>query len=201
MSEIQTPSVPTPKKWYQKKLIIIPLGLILLFAIIGSMGGSKTDKKIGEVATAGTSMPATVNNATSQTPAAPALKASYKVGDIIEVNKFVIKVNSVNQNADSGNPYTKPKDGNKFVTVDITLENKGETKETVSSFINFYIKNAEGEKGTSQFLSSLKPVDGELLAGDKIKGELAYEIAANSKGLKLYYNPTFLFGKSIVVEL
>jgi Domain of unknown function (DUF4352) len=191
MSEITS----QPKPWFKKKRFIIPIALVLLFGIAGA-NAKPSDKKIGE---AGTPTPnSTVAQATSATPP---LKASYKVGDIIEVNNFVIKVNSVNQNADSGNPYTKPKEGNKFVTVDITLENKGDTKETISSFISFYIKNGEGEKGTSQFFSSLKPVDGELLAGDKIKGELAFEIAANSKDLKFYYNPSFLFGKSIVVEI
>ena len=67
--------------------------------------------------------------------------------------------------------------------------------------MNFYLKNGEGEKGMQTFMTGDKSVDGELLKGDKIKGTITYEIAKNSTGLKFYYNPSFLFGKSIVVKL
>lgn len=174
------------KKWYQRKIIIIPLALIALALVFG--GGNKS-AKVGETSS---------SSKTGQ--AANDLKDMYKVGDIIKVGDFEVIVSSIEKNIPSGNQFIVPKSGNMFVNVNLTIKNNGQNKENVSTLLNMYLKNSEGEKGTTRIFGNDKPIDGELLKGDIIKGSVGYEIAANSNGLKFYYNPSFLFGKSIIVS-
>ena len=192
MSEIQQKTKkPLHKKWWVWVLLII-----VIFVFIGSLGGGKKEgEKIGMVNTSST---ATTTASTAQSSSV--VLDSYNLGDLVKVDKFEFSVLSVKETK-SDNPYIKPKEGNKYMTVELQIKNNGDTKEVVSTLMNFYLKNSDGEKGTQALMTGDKSVDGELLKGDKIKGTITYEISKNSSGLKFYYNPSFLFGKSIVVKL
>lgn len=170
---------------------IVVVGFIVLGVISSMLGGGKTSEKVGTTNTSNS----------SGTTGTTQLASSYKVGDIIKVSDYIFTVTAFDLNVPSGNEYTKPKDGNQFVKISATIENKGTSKTTVSSLISMYLKDGEGVKYNQTFLVNGKPFDGELLANDKIKGEIYYEVPATVAGLKFYYNPSFLGNQTVVVNL
>lgn len=65
-----------------------------------------------------------------------------------------------------------------------------------------YIKDSEGNKYTPTLVSDATgSVDGELLADDKVKGDVGFELPKVANGLKFYFNPNWVSGQSIVIDL
>jgi Domain of unknown function (DUF4352) len=173
---------PFYKKWW--------LWVVVIFLLLISLAGRNKSQKIGESS----------NTNNSTTASNIDLKDLYNLNDIIKVSDFEFTVFSAKEYI-SENQFIKPKDGNKLIKVELMIENKGDKKETVSSMLNFYLKDSDGVKGVQSFIADDKSIDGEFLKGDKIKGTITYEVSKDSKGLKLYYNPSFILGKSIVIDL
>ena len=71
----------------------------------------------------------------------------------------------------------KPADGNKWVFVNVTVANTGTEQGSVSSILMFKLKDKEGVKYNWTIGDGAKgSVDGNLVVGGKIKGELTYEV-------------------------
>lgn len=173
------------------KWIGIAVVAFIVLGVIGSMlGGNKsTDGKISTTST---------SNSSNSTPE---LASSYKVGDVVKTGDYIFTAISVNGDTPSGNEYIKPKDGSRFVTVELSIENKGTTKTSISTLISMYLKGSDGTKFQQSYTINPKPIDGELLANDIIKGSVTYEVPKTASGLKFYYNPAWITGKSIVIDL
>lgn len=125
---------------------------------------------------------------------------TYKVGDQIQVGDTIFTVNSFRN--DAGTQYIKPKEGNTYVIVNASIENKGKEKAHVSTMLQMYLKDSEGTK----YNNTIGPetngsLDGEIVAGDKTKGEVAFEVPTTATGLKFYFQPTWMNGTTIVVDL
>lgn len=198
MSENQSNLQPQVKKrpFYTMKRFIIPTVLVILFVIGSSAGSNNNSTKIGENSTnTSTSTP------TPTTKSENLLADSYKVGDVVKVGDYIFSVLSFNENVQSTNQFITPKAGNKFVQIELSIENQSKDKTTVSTILQMYMKDKEGAKYTQTFLPDQKSLDGELLAGDKIKGQLSYEVPTTASGFKFYYSAAWLTGKSIVVNL
>jgi len=182
------------RKWYQKKRYIIPIViatalLLAVFLVAGAIGSISTSnsQKTGEI----------VNSTTSTIE----LSEAYKIGDIVKVGDYTFTLNNFTDNVASGNQFIAPKAGNRFIKVNLTIENNSKEKTTISSLLQMYLKDGEGTKYQQTFLPSQKQVDGELLAGDKIKGDLVYEVPKTASDFKFYYNASWLTGQSIVIDL
>jgi hypothetical protein len=67
------------------------------------------------------------------------------VGDQVKVgDSFVVTVNSVKTS--KGDLFTKPKSGNTFLLVDVTVKNTSKQAQNVSSPLSFNLKDSEGAK-------------------------------------------------------
>ena len=172
--------------------------ILIIFAISMAGSGEKPEKVSQNNSVSIPSRPAQSSAQSSKTTE---LKEKYKVGDVVKIGDYTFSVNSFEDNAASGNEYLKPKEGNKFVKINLTIENNGKEKTAISTMLQMYLKDSEGTRFKQTFLMDQKQIDGELLAGDKIKGDVAYEVPKNSTGLKFYYNAAWLLDESIVIEL
>jgi len=168
--------------------------IIVIFIGIGIVGaianGGKSSEKVGS----------TSSNSSSST-STDILADSYKIGDIVKIRDYIFTLNTFTDNVSSGNQFIAPKTGNKFIKLNLTIENTGKEKQSVSTIIQMYLKDKEGTKYTQTLIPDQKQVDGELLAGDKIKGDLVYEVPKAVTGLKFYYNAAWITGKSIVINI
>lgn len=113
---------------------------------------------------------------------APAYEV-YSVGDVIQVEDHTIVLNSADiQHA--------------IITANFTVENLGTEEMTISSLLCFSAKGSDGTKLGIDFCSS--GLDGTVLPGDKLKGNVCWKYPPGVEGVKVYYDAS-LFGKGTVV--
>ncbi|HEX3271887.1 MAG TPA: DUF4352 domain-containing protein [Ktedonobacterales bacterium] len=102
----------------------------------------------------------------------------FKVGDQVKVgDTYVVTVNSVKTS--KGDQFIKPKSGNTFLVVDVTIKNASKGEQNISSLLNFEIKDSAGQKYTETILTDVTPPDGKIEAGGLLKGQMPYEVPAD----------------------
>ena len=183
---MQTTSRPSLK---QSLRMLLPLLTVLgvLALVIMACGGSS--------ANAGTSVGTSGSNSSSSNSS-----KHFKVGDQVKVgDTFIVTVNSFKTNP--GDDIFKPKSGNQFVVVDVTLKNVGSKEQDISSLLQFTLKDATGQKYNETIISNVTPPDGKLAAGDIIKGQIAYEVAASQHDFTFAFEADIISGGQTVWDL
>ena len=169
--------------------MLLPLLTLLgvLALVIMACGGSS--------ANAGTSVGTSGNNSSNSNSS-----KHFKVGDQVKVgDTFIVTVNSFKTNP--GDDIFKPKSGNQFVVVDVTLKNVGSKEQDISSLFQFTLKDATGQKYTETIISNVTPPDGKLAAGDLLKGQIAYEVAASQHDFTFAFEADIISGGQTVWDL
>lgn len=139
------------------QLFAIVLVIVLITLACGS---TTTGEKVGESNPAATSAPVTVQ--------------TYKVGDVVKVEDYTLTLNTADVT------------GSKLVA-NFTFDNTGGSKEQiVSSIISFSAKDLDGTKLEFSFCDG-SGLDGKVLAGDKLRGDLCWDGVKPDLGLKIYY--------------
>ncbi|MGB8345788.1 MAG: DUF4352 domain-containing protein [Ktedonobacteraceae bacterium] len=111
------------------------------------------------------------------TPTAPPTPASGKntTGKAVQVgNTWVVTVNNVKTSP--GDDVTKPKSGNIFIIVDVTVKNISSSNQTVSSLLMFTLQNATGQQYTEVFTGFTNPPDATVTPNSVLQGQLVYEV-------------------------
>lgn len=125
----------------------------------------------------------------------------YQIGDLIDISNLAIQVLQVSYPA--GNEIIKPKEDYKFVAVDVTIENRGETPQEISSIVQMYLKDSTGQKytfhlGAQSIIDSGLP-DDELQKGEKVRGQIGYQVPEDIQGLVFVFDAEiFGFGKVFI---
>jgi len=129
--------------------------------------------------------------ATTASPATrqEAVSDLHKVGDTIEKSNVGFGVARVTTD-EAGDAVYKPNPGNKFVVVDISVDNNTSSQRPVVPVTQVYLKD---QTGNTYFISPApmqNPLNaGNLVAGDNLKGQLSFEVPKDAKNLKLYFDP------------
>lgn len=126
--------------------------------------------------------------------------SEFNVGEIAKVNNTKMVINSVTKIYKECSfewegkceSYTEP-ENDYFLLVDLTVENIGSETLSISSLMSFDLKDNNGEKGSLSFmLDAVKSsLDGDIMAGDKLKGQIAFDV----KDSNVYY---FYYSDSLV---
>jgi len=125
----------------------------------------------------------------------------YSVGQSINFeNGLIIKVESTR--TDSGKEYFEPDEGNEYYYIKIRLENKGKESYASSSMLSYELRDSEGITYKSAiFAETVGDIDGTVLVGDVLVGEVAFEVPIElSANLYLYFTPD-LFSDPIKIKL
>lgn len=176
----------------KKKILLIGGGILLLLVVIGMAGGGKDSKKVGE------SNPQATQTATQT-------DQPYKVGDKVQMGKVILTVNKV-ETSESGQ-YTKPSEGNKWVDINMTIENTGSSQEYVTTLGQMFVLDDQNNQFqvavTAKRLANpgSTGLDGAIVAGAKKTDWVGFEVPKTAKGLKLQYNASFFSNKKIIVDL
>ena len=119
---------------------------------------------------------------------------TFKLGDIVDIGSFILVVNGVESS--SGSDFVKPAEGNEFVVVDLSLENKLDESVVVSSLIQMSLKDATGQKYDVNILASAaggaSTPDGELAPGEKLRGQVAFEVPSDAEALVFVFDPSII---------
>jgi hypothetical protein len=106
------------------------------------------------------------------------------VGDALALNDATVSVLSCDDNAVSGDDLLQPRPGNRYVVVEVAVENT--SRDDLSTFFDWRLTDAAGNTW-SQALGVHQPVfeGGELPPGESSHGYLTYEVSATAVQLVL----------------
>ena len=125
----------------------------------------------------------------------------FSVGEQIEISGLVIQVLGVSY--PSGTDFVKPKEDYKFVSVDVQVENQGDSVQEITSIVQMYLKDNTGEKytfhlGAQSIIDSGLP-DDELQPGERIRGQIGFQVPTDAEGLIFVFDAEiFGFGKVFI---
>jgi hypothetical protein len=174
---------------------IIAIIVIIIVAAVASSGGkSETPTKVASNSSSNSSSSSTTTK-TDKTP------KEFKVGETIQLGDHKVTVNKVTKS--SGTDIDKPKTGNEFVIVTVTIENGG--KDTIDyNPLDFKIKSSQGNITDGAFTTIDNDTHlnaGQLAAGGKVSGTLAFEAPKGDSKLQLIFTPSFWSDKNITINL
>ncbi len=172
-----------------KKFLIAVLFIVALAGTFacGSTAGST-----------GTAVTPTDNSSSGSTPtAAP---KTFKVGDTVKLGSWTIIANKASTSA--GGEFAKPKSGNIFLVVNVTVTNGGSSAQPISSIGNFKLVDSTGQSYTETIVDGLKnPPDGNVPAGAKMSGDLAFEVPKTEKTFSLYFQPDITSTDQVTIAI
>jgi len=120
----------------------------------------------------------------------------FAIGDTIRVGNIEITV--LGYRTSEGEGFFAPADGNVFYLIDVAIMNTGDSTESISSMLMFDLRDSDGfslNTSLGAMTMGRGGVDGAVLPGKVIRGELGYEIPSGASGFKLQINPQ-VFGRS-----
>lgn len=198
---------PIYTKWW-----FILLAVIVIFSLIRAIGGgsdkpdSTPEVKVeAPVVTEPTQASVQIEEAVPTMVVEPTKSAlqGYAVGEIVKVDDVQIVINEVKEVP--GTQYFAPDEGNRFISVDLTIENLGSDDFIVSSLMLFALKDDTGQEYSISIsgiaASDGKSPDGTIIPGDKLRGQLVYEIPVDASGLVLIFEPNILGSSSVRFDL
>jgi len=115
-------------------------------------------------------------------------KSTVRFGDTGSVDKLELTVNSVRL-ASSGT-LDKPKEGNVFYILDVTINNPTSKAEPLSSLLQMSLEDNNGYSfDQAIFADTSGSLDGEVGEGRKKSGEVAFEVPKSATGLEFKFSP------------
>lgn len=119
-----------------------------------------------------------------------AKKSEYQVGEIAEIKGLKMSVNS--SRLLEGNEYFGPDEGTQWIAYDITFENTSDESKYIGAILEISLKDGEGRsKDYNVFGETDGTLDSNVLAQEKLSGEISFVISGEETELYLYYQPTF----------
>lgn len=131
--------------------------------------------------------------AQTQPTAAPTQPSSntggtHKIGDLVTLDGWQITVNNVKTS--SGDEFNQPKPGDTFLLIDITAVNQTSQSQSFSSLLSFTLKDSTGQKYDETIdTNAPSSPDGNVAAGGKIRGTIAYDVPQTQHTFELDFTP------------
>lgn len=180
-----------------KKIIYLLLCIGLMVSMLGC--GSPTATPPAKENTSNTSTP---DPTPPTTPAPEPKNKNYAIGDTFKLGDLQYKVNGIRTT--NGNQVMKPKDGNTFLLIDLTIENQGNVESQVSSMMSFKLVDKDGrgqEYSIGAMTDGKGQLDGSIASGRKLSGELGYEVSKGSQTYELEVISSPINGETGFVEI
>lgn len=141
----------------------------------------------GLTASAPTAKPATPVPPTNAPAPTQAARKLGKIGERVEGGGIALLVNGVTEG--KGTAIYKPK--GVLLVIDATLENVSLDKVDVNP-LYFHVKDETGLQVEAALGGVTDQISlGDLIAGDKTRGKIAFDVPADGKGWVFFYDPLF----------
>jgi hypothetical protein len=169
-------------------IVLVGIGAIVGFALVRGNDTNTPQASANEPSPANDPEPTSQddNDEASQPPT----EQELGVGDSIEAEGVEATLNDVRilPATDFDQPIENP--DNSFLAVDLTFENVSDEAVSISSLLEFVLKNEEGYSASQTIHSQQKELaEGEIAPDEKASGEIVYEVPPQSRGLQLDYKP------------
>lgn len=158
------------------------LGLFVLMGVCAAVIANSADDAVKQVQA--DLADGSLDNSTSGT--APAPKTVYKVGDTAKTGDFEVTVYGFKDPQTTTNQFDKAAAGNRYVSVDVQVANKGSSQQTFSSVLGFHLVDGANRQYDLEFTTvEPKAPDGQIPAGGAIRGLAVFEIPEGTSGMRL----------------
>jgi|SRR5699024_1705496 len=117
------------------------------------------------------------------------------VGDTVSFDDMEITLNEAR--IEEGGEFDEPEE-DQFVVANLTIKNKTEEEQTVSSIMNIELKDDDGYGYTTTILTEgIKgQLDGSIEPGGDMRGEIPFDVS-ESENYELHFSDPFKSGKAI----
>jgi hypothetical protein len=170
-----------------KKIVSV---LLMLFMLGLACGGPTQIEKVTEVE---------VPEAT-EVPPTPTV---YQLGDVIAAGDLEITV--LGWQISPGKDFWKPEEGKIYLIVEVVLENKGDQSRIISPLIQMSLKDADdrsyGINMGASAVAGTKPPEGEILPGERLRGEVGFEVPETAAGFVFVFDPDIFGTGKVLVYL
>lgn len=181
----------------RKYLPLLALTVVLLVSLACGSDESPT-----LVATAAAPADSVSQEQPVQAPTA-VVPQNYKVGDIVAIGDSVMTV--LGWENIPGDDFSKPDAGKKFVAVELLIVNNSQSAISVSTLMQMSMKDNTGQKYDVDFMASTatngSSVDGELAPGEKVRGEIGFQIPETAQGLQFVFDDSLFGTGKVFVDL
>jgi hypothetical protein len=155
-----------------RKIQIAIVLIFLLFATIAcGTSTANTGEKVGEVGTKTEQMTAPAEQEVQPTTAP--IKSVFTVGDVVKLEDQNVVMNSIDYS-------------NGIIKANFLIENTGSSDVNVSSMLSFSAKSDDGTVLEQEIFDCGTSLDGSVLPGDKLRGDICYKIDASGV-FKIYF--------------
>lgn len=175
------------KAW--KIALGVTLGLFVFAGVCVALIGGAANEAVKEIEA--DLADGTLDN-TSPPATAPPPSTVYKIGDTAKTGDFDVTVYGIKDPQTTTNQFDKPVAGNRFVSVDVQIANKGSQQQTFSSFIGFHLVDSANRQYDLK-LTTVEPKapEGQIPAGGAIRGLAVFEVPEGTTGLRLRVQGNF----------
>lgn len=160
----------------------VMLGLFAFLGVCAALLGSAANEAVNDLEE--DLADGNLDNSTSGT--APEARTVYKVGDTARTGDFEVTVYGFKDPQSTSNQFDKPASGNRFISVDVQVANKGSAQQTFSSVLGFHLVDSANRQYDSK-ITTVEPraPDGQIPAGGAIRGMAMFEVPEGTTGLRL----------------
>lgn len=130
----------------------------------------------------------------------PNLGKVYSIGQEARTQDMMIVVNGVRRDA-LGVQSLALRDGNEYIIIDFTLANISSQPLELVPLLHFYLKDSSGRVHQVTPVEGTDTWSGVLLAQDKIREEIGFEILKGAEWLRLYVESGTPSRDIIVIDL
>lgn len=92
----------------------------------------------------------------------------------------------------TGDQFNQPNPGNKFLVVDLTIQNQGTTAINFSTMLQTWLKDPSAQKYNVDFMASMasgqSSPDGEIAPGETLRGQVGFQVPATATGLVFVFD-------------
>jgi hypothetical protein len=183
---------------------IAPFITISVLLLVSLACGSSTSPSL-----VATSAPQENSGSQEEQPApeqptqAPVTQQNYKVGDVVSIGDNVLLI--LGWENVPPDDFSTPDEGKKFVAVELLIVNNSQSAMSVSTMLQMSMKDDTGQKYDTDFMASMaidgSSLDGELSAGEKIRGKVGFQIAENAQGLQFVFDDSVFGTGKVFVDL
>jgi hypothetical protein len=132
------------------------------------------------------------------TPAAGAAGAVAQVGDRVTAEGKALTVEEVST-TNSVNEFFTPEPGNTFLVTGVSIENVSSEADRFNMF-DFGVRDSQGNSYTPTVAPEPQLSSGEIVPGETVRGNVAFEVPMDAQGFILLWQPSVL-GPSVRVDL
>jgi len=180
------------KRWWFWVIVIFVL------AIIGSSSDNKVEK-VGE-----NDLDSSVSQGEDRETPVVIKDQAFKIGDQVKMGYSIVTVNKIEYS--QGGQITKPSEGNKWINLNVTLENTDSSQQYITTLGQMFIRDGEGNSYqvsvTDKFLENPGfGLDGQVIANSKRTGWVGFEILKDATALQFQYNDSMFGGDKILINL